>query len=89
MSSCGEGLLVLLFYLLTPTSVPLWIIYALKLQSKTKVSADIVLSSQEDIDVVFRMTPYYFHTSIQDKEKLKYMGALETKIEFVIGEYSK
>ena len=62
---------------------------ALKLQSKTKISADIVLSSQEDIDAVFRMTPYYFHTSIQDKEKLKHMGALETKIEFVIGEYRK
>ena len=61
----------------------------LKLQSKTKISADIVLSSQEDIDAVFRMTPYYFHTSMQDKEKLKRIDTLETKIEFVIGEYSK
>ena len=61
----------------------------LKLQSKTKISADIVLDCQEDIDAVFRMTPYYFHTGVQDKEKLKRIDTLETKIEFVIGEYVK
>ena len=61
----------------------------LKLLSKTKIAADITFTSQEDIDAVFRMTPYYFHTSIQDKEKIKYMDTLETKIEFVIGEYVK
>lgn len=61
----------------------------LKLQSKTKISADIRLVSQEDIDAVFRMTPYYFHTSMQDKEKLNCIDTLETKIEFVIGEYVK
>lgn len=60
----------------------------LKLQSKTKISADIVLPSQEDIEAVFRMTPYYFHTSNQDKEKLKRIDILETRIEFLIGEYS-
>ena len=61
----------------------------LKLLSKTKLSADITLTSQEDIDAVFRMTPYYFHTSLQDKEKLKSVESLETKIEFVVGEYVK
>jgi len=34
------------------------------------------------------MTPYYFHTSNQDKEKLKRIDILETRIEFLIGEYS-
>lgn len=61
----------------------------LKLQSKTKISADILLPSAEDIDAVFRMTPYYFHTSIQDKEKLNQVEQLKTKIEFVVGEYVK
>lgn len=61
----------------------------LKLLSKCKISADITLANQEDIDAVFRMTPYYFHTSIQDKEKLKHIDTLKTKIEFVIGEYGK
>ena len=61
----------------------------LKLISRTKISADIRLSSQEDIDAVFRMTPYYFHTGQKDKEKLLGLDALKTKIEFVIGEYEK
>ena len=61
----------------------------LKLLSKTKITADITLISQADIDAVFRMTPYYFHTAPKDKEKLKSIDTLETKIEFVIGEYSK
>ena len=61
----------------------------LKLLSKTKVSADILLASQEDIDAVFRMTPYYFHTGASDKEKLKGLEQLATKIEFVIAEYEK
>ena len=61
----------------------------LKLLSKMKISADITLTSQADIDAVFRMTPYYFHTSAKDKEKLICMDTLETKIEFVIGEYAK
>ncbi len=60
-----------------------------KLLSKTKISADITLTSQKDIDAVFRMTPYYFHTSAKDKEKLNGINILETKIEFVIGEYGK
>ena len=61
----------------------------LKLLSKIKIAADITLTSQADIDAVFRMTPYYFHTTLKDKEKLKSIDSLETKIEFVIGEYGK
>lgn len=62
---------------------------SLKLLSKTKITADITLASQEDIDAVFRMTPYYFHTAQKDKEKLFSIDTLETRIEFVIGEYAK
>lgn len=61
----------------------------LKLLSRTKISADILLATQEDIEAVFRMTPYYFHTSASDKEKLNNLKQLTTKIEFVIGEYEK
>jgi len=61
----------------------------LKLISKTKIAADIRLSCQEDIEAVFRMTPYFFRTGQKDKEKLLGLNALETKIEFVIGEYEK
>lgn len=56
---------------------------------KTKLSGRILLKSKEDIDAVFRMTPYYFHTSQSDKDKLLNLDSLETQIEFVIGEYKK
>jgi hypothetical protein len=35
------------------------------------------------------MTPYFFHTSQKDKDKLLGLESLETSIEFVIGEYEK
>lgn len=54
-----------------------------------KVTATITLDSQEDIQAVFRMTPYYFHTSQADKEKLLSLTSLQTQVEFVIGEYGK
>lgn len=61
----------------------------LSIVSKRKISAEIELESPEDIEAVFRMTPYYFHTSEKDKEKLKGLSSLKTKVEFVIGEYVK
>ena len=61
----------------------------LRLISQRKVTAQITLNCQEDIQAVFRMTPYFFHTSQRDKDKLLGLDALETSIEFVIGEYEK
>jgi 23S rRNA (guanine745-N1)-methyltransferase len=61
----------------------------LQLVGTQTVTATITLASQEDIDAVFRMTPYYFHTSAQDKEKLAAIDTLETTISFVIAEYVK
>ena len=54
-----------------------------------KVTANITLASQEDIQAVFRMTPYFFHTADQDKEKLLQLTSLETPVEFLIAEYVK
>lgn len=61
----------------------------LRLLETNKVSAHITLATKEDIDAVFRMTPYYFHTSQADKEKLAKYSSLETPIEFVIATYEK
>ena len=61
----------------------------LKLVGTQTVTGRITLASQEDIDAVFRMTPYYFHTSLKDKEKLAAYDTLETPISFVIAEYAK
>ncbi len=57
--------------------------------STVKVRTDITLASQEDIQAVFRMTPYYFHTSERDKEKLLPLDHLKTPIEFVIAAFEK
>jgi 23S rRNA (guanine745-N1)-methyltransferase len=54
-----------------------------------KITATIHLATKEDIDAVFRMTPYYFHTSEADKQKLTAYSELDTQIEFIIGEYRK
>lgn len=61
----------------------------LRLVSKRKITGQITLASQEDIQAVFRMTPYFFHTSQKDKDKLLSLDTLETPVEFVIGEYEK
>ena len=60
---------------------------SLTLVSKTKVCAEIYLETPEDIEAVFHMTPYYFHTGKADREKLLGLKTLKTPIEFVIGEY--
>ena len=61
----------------------------LKLCSVRKISQRITLASPEDIDAVFRMTPYYFHTSKKDMQKLASYTTLDTDIEFIIAEYEK
>lgn len=62
---------------------------ALRFIGMQKVCAEITLASQTDIQAVFRMTPYYFHTSEKDKEKLLGLTLLETPVEFVIAAYTK
>lgn len=59
----------------------------LQLCSVQKVKDTITLSCREDIDAVFRMTPYYFHTSQADRDKLLELTSLQTPIEFIIAEY--
>lgn len=61
----------------------------LQLLGSHKVTANITLASQEDIQAVFRMTPYFFHTSEKDKEKLLSLTSLDTQVEFLIGAYEK
>lgn len=61
----------------------------LKLSAVERVEGVITLRTPEDIDAVFRMTPYYFHTSQKDKDKLRAYSALDTEISYVIGIYEK
>lgn len=49
----------------------------------------IMLKSKEDIANLFTMTPYYYNTNSEDKEKLNLLEKLETTIEFKILIYRK
>lgn len=55
----------------------------------TEVKEIISLESQEDIQHLFTMTPYYYKTSKNDKEKLDSLQSLSTTIHFSITQYKK
>lgn len=61
----------------------------LVLTNKYKASKKVLVESKEDIDALFRMTPYYYHTSDKDKAKIENLESLEVTTEFVIYEYTK
>lgn len=47
------------------------------------------LSSNEEIQNLFKMTPYYYKTGVDDQNKLSRLGSLETGAEFEIRIYRK
>ena len=49
----------------------------------------ITLETHDDIDALFKMTPYYYHTSEYDKQKLDALDTLTTKTDFYIRIYRK
>lgn len=58
-------------------------------KSVTEVKYKIMLESTEDIESLFKMTPYYYKTSAADQEKLKSLSSLEVTLEFAVTEYIK
>lgn len=54
-----------------------------------KIHDEINLESNEDIQNLFTMTPYYYKTSSEDKAKLSALENLSTEIEFEILTYKK
>lgn len=59
------------------------------LREKRKATKKVHLSSKEDIDALFRMTPYYYRTSDKDKEKLLGFRELDVTVDFAIYIYTK
>ncbi len=53
------------------------------------LSYDIEVEGRENIEALFSMTPYYWRTSMSDKEKLSRLDILKTKVEFEIYVYKK
>ncbi len=66
--------------------------YGLKkfvLEDEIEFNYEINLASNEDIQNLFTMTPYYYKTSEQAKEKLSALDSLKTECGFTIQTYRK
>ena len=61
----------------------------LELIEKIRVRDTITLNSKEDINALFQMTPYYYHTPTEGMNRLDKLSTLTTEIEFVLLVYKK
>lgn len=61
----------------------------LELIEQKKVITEIHLNSYDDILSLFKMTPYYYHTSDECKKRLLPLNSLETEIDFTMNIYKK
>ncbi len=59
------------------------------LAEKIKVKDTITLNSQEEINALFQMTPYYYHTPSKGMQNLEKLHSLTTDVEFVLYVYKK
>ena len=59
------------------------------LVDKQTVTYTLECTSQQMIQDLFTMTPYYYKTSIKDKEKLNALDHCTTEVEFIIRTYKK
>lgn len=60
-----------------------------KLADKRRISYKIFLNTQQDIQNLFSMTPYYYRTGKKEQERLKVLEELETQVDFEILVYKK
>ncbi len=58
-----------------------------RLEEKKRISYRITLESQEDIQSLFSMTPYYYRTAASQKERLSSLDRLETMVDFELLAY--
>ncbi len=61
----------------------------MELVEKNTVKYSIDLKSQEEIQNLFAMTPYYYRTSLEDKDKLSRLTSLTTTVEVDFSVYRK
>ncbi len=59
------------------------------LEGVQSIRSSITLETTQDIDALFKMTPYYYRTSDADKEKLIGVETLETQTDFYVRIYRR
>ena len=60
-----------------------------ELINSREIKKVITLTSGEDINNLFKMTPYYYKTSAKDQEKLNHIDKLEVETDFLLLTYKK
>ena len=60
-----------------------------KLVSQKEIKYKINLTEKEDIENLFKMTPYYYKTGREEIEKLSRLTDLETAVHFAVEVYEK
>ena len=60
-----------------------------RLADRQRLTYDIQLGSQEDINALFSMTPYYYRTGREQQERLSRLDSLCTKADFELLVYRK
>ena len=61
----------------------------MQLVDEVRVKYSICVESQQQIQNLFAMTPYYWRTSPSDSEKLKDLERLETEVDMIFALYQK
>ena len=56
---------------------------------RLRVKGELTLDSREDINALFQMTPYYYHTPSKGMKRLEERTSLTTPIDFVLLVYRK
>ena len=65
------------------------VLAGMRLLERCPLQFKITLQSQEQIQALFQMTPYYYRTAPKDREKLKTYSTLSTQAEFTLLIYEK
>lgn len=60
-----------------------------ELVSQKEIKYKIKLTEKDDIENLFKMTPYYYKTGREDAQRLLYLDTLETTVHFAIEIYEK
>lgn len=61
----------------------------LTLIDTVRVKSTVTLNGQQNINALFRMTPYYYHTPSEGMNRLEALDSLTTEIEFVLYIFKK
>ncbi len=59
------------------------------LLNEIEIEKEIEICCNEDINNLFKMTPYYYKTSAGDQQKLELLDSLQTKAQFSLRVYGK